>query len=146
MDILLLCVSAILIARFADKRSSAVTVAHSVLFVVLLFFMCFTTTFPPVQNMLLELCGDNVYRCIHAVVSTPCIWVYSASAVIYVVEIILIAIVAIGAAVHVANKLLSKKKPFEQKASSGSETLPASYRVLDAVRSRIYLKYCRLLN
>lgn len=146
MDIFLLIVSAMLIARFIEKRSKAIALAHTVLFAVLLFFMCFTTEFTLIQGLVRRVVGAPSYQLLHSALLAPCAWIYSASFVIYLVEALLFLIVVIGTAIHVAGKLLSKKQPFEQRPNSNRKFSGSLSGAVSAFSTRIWLKYCRLLN
>lgn len=146
MDIFLLIVSAVLIARFIEKRSKAIALAHTVLFAVLLFFMCFTTEFTLIQTLMRRVVGPSSYSLLHDALLAPCAWIYSASFVIYLVEALFFLIVVIGTAIHVAGKLLSKKRPFEQRPQTDRKFTCALCDAVSAFSRRIWLKYCRLLN
>lgn len=147
MDFFLLCVTVFIMARYAGNRrvSPLITIAHTLLFVVLFFSLFFTTDFVPIQYTMQKFLGEATYQTIRAAIFTPCILGWSANAVLCVVEVVLLVIVAIGVTVFVAKKLLESKKPFVQKPSA-SLAVPVSPVNFFATGNLLFLKYCRLLN
>lgn len=147
MDFFLLCVTVFIMARYAGNRrvSPFITIAHTLLFVVLFFSLFFTTNFVPIQYTTQKFLGEATYQAIRAAIYTPCILGWSANAVLCVVEVVLLVIVAIGVTVFVAKKLLESKKPFVQKPSA-SLAIPVSPVSFFAAGNLLFLKYCRLLN
>lgn len=145
MDVLLLCISAILIARYAEKRSKIVTVVHTVLFIVLLAFSCFTTPFAPVREAVSSLIGAESYILISGAIATPVLWLYSASAAIFATELLLLLIVAVWAAVHAAKKLLKRAKRIVRSVRASKSQKVAAVRFIKA-DNKLFYTFCRLLN
>lgn len=145
MELILLCLTAIFIAKYAEKHSSAITIAHAVLFIVLAFLSLFTTNISAVQGIMEHICGADNYWLVREAMRTPCIWLYSANAVIYLAELIMLLIVTVSATVRAAKRLLKSKKVFARASKPVTKTVyaPVCFR---AEGNYIFLKYCRILD
>lgn len=147
MEFILLFITICIMAKYADNRrvSPVITVAHTLLFLVLFFSLFFTTNFVPIQYTTQKFLGETAYYAIRAALCTPCILGWSANAALCVVELILLIIVAVGVTVIVAKKLLERRKPFIQKPAA-KLAIPASPVCFYSTGKLLFLKYCRLLN
>lgn len=147
MTILLFCIVSAFIARYFNKRSSLLFVVHTAFFfmVVPLFFFASDSAF--IVEIMQRLCGIANYKAIKAAVTVPCIWLYSTNIAIYIVEIVMLIVVLIGAAIHVTRKLFSLVGDdiFSRKKHDRSIVRLVSVSFLYCF-NRIFLKFGRLLN
>lgn len=145
MEILLLCTTGIIIAGYAEKRSCAVTIGHSILFVFLLLCSLFTTNVGFIQNAMTNVIGSFSYNLIREAILTPYIWFYSANAVITLFEFVLLLVIAITATVFVVRTILNSREPYVPRPSTDCKL--NLFPVTDlAEGGRIFLRYCKLLD
>lgn len=145
MEIILLCISAIIIANYARKRSSVVAIGHSILFFFLLVLSLFKTDVTFIQEAVRNFCGDDIYQIIRTAMSSSYVWFLSTNVVLGVVELLFMVIAAIIAAIFVVDAILSGKKPFEQSPSPEEINFHTAVAYL-ATGKNLFLKYCKLLN
>lgn len=139
----MLCLTAIIIARFAQKRASMVVCfLHALLFCVLLFSLFFTTNSPFIQFAMENAFGKEYYS-IRLVLLTPCLWIWSANIAICIAEIIMLLIVTVGVVIYVAKKLSIKNKPFHLESETEPVIPPVQFF---ANGHKLFLEYCHLLN
>ena len=62
MDLILLIVCSIIIARCLERRMRVASVAHSIMFIVLAFFMLFTTNFALINQAMINIFGENIFN------------------------------------------------------------------------------------
>lgn len=147
MAVLLFCICSAFVARYFNKRSTLLFVMHSIFFIMVIPFLCFASNTQFIVEIMQRICGQSIYQAIRLAVTVPCVWLYSTNIVLFIIEIVMLIAVLIGAAIHVTRKLiLSGKDPFEYKShkSSGVQ-LPCNVNFLYYFY-RIFLKFGKLLN
>jgi len=114
MNLILLCVSSIFLARFLEKRMRVASIAHAVLFIVISFAFLFNSGFALVDRAMINLFGEEDFNLVHeSLVANEHLFAGSISGLLIIetITFISISIVAIIGLIKGFKKLLEKFSP-----------------------------------
>ena len=129
MNLILLCLTSILLGRYFEKRMHVATVAHAVMFIVLSFLFLFHSGFALIDQAAINMFGQENFDIVHeALVETSTIYQSTISALL-VMEIVVYSISAFVAVVLVIKGIKKLFKKFNFGFKVDLHTLNYDYNV-----------------
>ena len=153
MELALLLLSSVIIARFVAKRSIVISVAHSVLFVFLMAVWPFTTESHLVTSFMAELMPGNSYAILHEAFAGTGEYIGLGFSAVLVVEIVSVMSTSIALIISSIKTLkairrLLKKGIVRKTVFVGTSNFTTDVPAYDfhQVKSGTYLQLCQLRN
>ena len=97
MEYIIFCVCSIIVARFLEKTSRVVSVAHDILFIVLSFAFFFATNNPHIAALTMRIVGKDIYTTLHTALIESQNYVHLGMSVLFIIEGVVITITTIAA-------------------------------------------------
>lgn len=107
MDLILLCICSVIIARCLERRMRVASIAHAILFIVLAFFFLFTTDFKAINYAMSNMFGEKNFLIIRNALLDASPFYRSAISTLFIMDIV-IEIMACIAAIIVLVKSFRK--------------------------------------
>ena len=152
MEYIVFCICSIVLARFLEKTSRVISVAHDILFIVLSFAFFFSTNNPTIVSIVVKVVGQEFYNTLHSAAIDTQAYAKLGFSVFFVVESLVILIVSIAAIIIFIKSLKHVVKSVKVKTindinlSSFDEEMPLSSNKTVIKNQNRYSLKCCLLN
>ena len=152
MEYIVFCICSIVLARFLEKTSRVISVAHDILFIVLSFAFFFSTNNPTIVSIVVKVVGQEFYNTLHSAAIDTQVYAKLGFSVFFVVESLVILIVSIAAIIIFIKSLKHVVKSVKVKTindinlSSFDEEMPLSSNKTVIKNQNRYSLKCCLLN
>ncbi len=97
MDLILLCVCSIVIARCLERKMRVASVAHAILFIVLAFFSLFTTDLKLVSQAMINVMSEEKYVIIRNALMSASHFYRGAFSVLFIIDVAIEVMACIAA-------------------------------------------------
>ena len=129
MNLVLLCLTSILLGRYFERKMPVASIAHAVMFIVMAFLFLFHSDFALVDQAMINLFGETNFYIVHdALVETAVIY-RSAISSLLVMEIVVITVTALVAAVLLIKAIKKVFAKFNSGFNANIKTLNFAYNV-----------------
>ena len=96
MEYIIFCICSVVIARYVEKKSRIVAIAHDILFILLSFAFFFASNNPTISSIVLRIVNKDIYNTVHNALVQSSYFIRGGFSVFFIIEgsICLIAAIA----------------------------------------------------
>ena len=129
MNLVLLCLTSILLGRYFERKMPVASIAHAVMFIVMAFLFLFHSDFALVDQAMINIFGETNFYIVHdALVETAHIYrgAISTLLIMEIVTITISAVIAVVVLIKAIKKIFSK---FNYGFRADIQTLNYAYNI-----------------
>ena len=86
MEYIIFCICSVVIARYVEKKSRVVAIAHDILFILLSFAFFFASNNPTISSIVLGIVNKDIYNTIHNALVQSSHFIRGGFSVLFIIE------------------------------------------------------------
>ena len=153
MEYIVFCICSIIIARYVEKKSRVISIAHDILFIFLSIAFFFATNNSYIANVAIKVVGNSYYEMIHGALTDSSIFIIQGFSTLFIIEFAIMFIIAMVTIVAFIKGFKKMAKKIRVKSLNdvklltsclNKEEKPSKERI--QLTQHKYLLDCQLLN
>ena len=94
MEYIIFCICSVILARFLEKKSRVISIAHDILFILLSLSFFFATNNSYIASITMKVVGKDIYTTIHEAMTASSMYIRFGFSTFFIIEVTIIGIVA----------------------------------------------------
>ena len=153
MEYIIFCICSVVIARYVEKKSRVVSIAHDILFILLSFAFFFATNNAYIVNIVLRIVDKDIYNTIHSALVNSSFFIKVGFSSLFIIEVVIYSIMALAAVIIFIKSLKEEAKKIRIKTLNDIKLLTSALQKEEKQNVSIiphteykYLLNCKLQN
>lgn len=123
MEYLIFCLCSIILARYIEKKSRVIAIAHDILFIALSMAFFFATDNKNVVNIVLKIVDKDIYNTIHIALVESQTYINIGFSTFFIIEAIIFTTIALAAVIVFIKSLKEEAKKIRIKTLNNIKLL-----------------------
>ena len=123
MEYLIFCLCSIILARYIEKKSRVIAIAHDILFIALSMAFFFATDNKNVVNIVLKIVDKDIYNTIHVALVESQTYINIGFSTFFIIEAIIFTTIALAAVIVFIKSLKEEAKKIRIKTLNNIKLL-----------------------
>ena len=115
MEYIIFCICSIIVARYVEKKSRIISIAHDILFILLSFAFFFATNNKYIVDVVMKVVGKDIYTTIHEAITASSTYIRFGFSTLFIIEFTILFIVALAAIIIFIKSLKETAKKIRVK-------------------------------
>lgn len=148
MEYIVFCLCSIIVARYVEKKSRVVSIAHDILFILLSFAFFFATNNKYIVDVVVRIVGKDFYNTVHTAITASTPFLRFGFSSLFVIEFMIFFIFALAAIIIFIKGLKETSKKIRLKTLNDVKLLGSILKKEDQPTKETvkYSQYKYLLN